>query len=151
MALRSCVFGVDHYDCNLSALHLTGHLAPDAGRAEGGVHAVPADGSLQATHRVQIMENMRLQKATSQRAAHLDAKSVSHGDPGGQGDGWDQASKTELQQGETEGLTKLLGGDAGETWETPEGKAAFSGQQTPRREAETTVKPERQLEKQSEK
>ena len=42
----SCVFGSDQKDRDLPPLHLSGHLTPAAGVAEGGHQAVPAHGVL---------------------------------------------------------------------------------------------------------
>lgn len=61
-------------------------------------------------------------KGSSRRLwPYFDAVALPHGDPHGQGDGRNTA---DVQQGETEALAVLLGGDTGETGEAPEGTAA---------------------------
>lgn len=83
----SCVPGVDQDDGDGSPPHLSGHLTPGTSNAKGGIETVLTHGP-------------------------LDAVAVPHGDPHGHGDGRDEASEAELQQGDTQILTKLLGGSA---------------------------------------
>lgn len=78
-------------------LHLSGHLTPDAGRAEGCIHTV-------VTH------------------AALDVVPLAHGDPHGHGDGRDGTK--DVQQGETETFSIRLGEFTGKAGTTPERKAA---------------------------
>lgn len=83
----SRVLGTDEKHLNVPLPHLSGHLAPGAGDAEGGEQTVSTDGV-------------------------FDAVAFPHGDPHGQGDGGNNA---DVQQGETQTLTVLLGGYTGET------------------------------------
>lgn len=58
---------------------------------------------------------------------YFDAVTLPHGGPHGHGDGWD--AKTEvLQQGETETLPVILGGDTGEARQAPESKTTLKAQ-----------------------
>lgn len=95
---RSCVFGADQNNLEVSFLHFSGHLTPGAGYTKGRVYTVLTHGA-------------------------FDAITMPHGDPHGHGDGWDAAE--DVQEGKTETLPIFLGGYTGEAGTAPKSKTAF--------------------------